>query len=244
MKDMKAIEKILQSDALKFIEDEILSIDSFGYAEKDIYAMGHLLRARKELLDSVFELNDETLSLLNDFNERLTLELRSVYQKTVDAFNKTCAQYKDCTIKVEGRVYMSNRLPTLYPAQYGRNDTVWKALLDGSFQPLYKDGVNSNPILISNYGHSEPKSVNSVLFMNDMDSELYLQETDPTYSGEPTNNWNEHLDQELTKDMHLVYAFHNLWEHVGGFSIVDLIFVRDFETSIDIHIGQKNHKCS
>jgi hypothetical protein len=49
------------------------------------------------------------------------------------------------------------------------------------------------------------------------------------------NNWNEGLDRELTKDLHLTRAFHNLFEHME-FAITDFIYVREFETEINIEI--------
>ena len=60
-----------------------------------------------------------------------------------------------------------------------------------------------------------------------LDEMLYLQE-------EP-DNWNEGLDRELTKDMHLIHAFHNLFQHML-FAITDFIYVRNFRTEINIEI--------
>lgn len=33
------------------------------------------------------------------------------------------------------------------------------------------------------------------------------------YLSEKTDNWNEGLNPKLTSDMHLIYPFHNLYEH-------------------------------
>ena len=62
---------------------------------------------------------------------------------------------------------------------------------------------------------------------------LYLQE-------EP-DNWNEGLDRELTKDMHLIHAFHNLYEHMD-FSIFDLFWVRDFNIELHAEIDYHTYK--
>ena len=43
------------------------------------------------------------------------------------------------------------------------------------------------------------------------------------------------LDRELTKDLHLTRAFHNLFEHME-FAITDFVYVREFETEINIEI--------
>ncbi|MBQ8968614.1 MAG: hypothetical protein IJ064_02610 [Bacteroidaceae bacterium] len=50
--------------------------------------------------------------------------------------------------------------------------------------------------------------------------------------GEP-DNYNEGLDREMTKDMHLIYPFHDLFEHME-FSIFDLLWVRDFNIELKV----------
>jgi len=50
-------------------------------------------------------------------------------------------------------------------------------------------------------------------------------------------NWNKRLDQVLTKDLHLINAFHNLFDHTN-FALTDIIFVREFEESIKINFSQ------
>lgn len=222
---MKPIEELLQSEAVRLIEREMISIDRrTSYDKSSVSAMQHLLSVRKELLDSAFEQDEETLGLLRDFNECLTSELRYAHRKTVETFQKACELYNDCAIEIEGKVYMSYQLPTLFPVRKARNEEIWQILLDEGYQPLYSDGVTS-PICLSNDNLDDVCSVEYTLFNDDV-----------RFGGTLVTNWNEHLDRERTKDMHLVYAFHNLWEHVGGFSIFDLIYVRDFETTIDIHI--------
>ena len=52
-------------------------------------------------------------------------------------------------------------------------------------------------------------------------------------------NWNEGLDQELTKSMNLLYQFHNLFSHMN-FALTDLIYVREFRTEIKIQINKGN----
>ena len=51
----------------------------------------------------------------------------------------------------------------------------------------------------------------------------------------PPPNWNEGLDPELTKDLHLIQPFHHLFDHMR-FAITDFIYVRQFETEINIEI--------
>ena len=53
------------------------------------------------------------------------------------------------------------------------------------------------------------------------------------YLDEKIDNWNDELDQEMTKDMHLIHPFHNLYSHMD-FSIFDLLWVRDFNIEISL----------
>ena len=54
----------------------------------------------------------------------------------------------------------------------------------------------------------------------------------------PPLNWNEGLDQELTKDLHLISPFHHLFDHTK-FAITDFIYARKFETEINIEIDRQ-----
>ena len=57
-----------------------------------------------------------------------------------------------------------------------------------------------------------------------------------------TENWNEGLDKEKTKDMKLCYAFHNINTHTA-FSIFDLLWVRDFYIARDTANGNAGYYC-
>ena len=55
--------------------------------------------------------------------------------------------------------------------------------------------------------------------------------------GGEDDNWNEHLDPQLTADLHLIMQFHTLWEHTG-FAITDFIYVREFDTEINVEFSK------
>lgn len=59
--------------------------------------------------------------------------------------------------------------------------------------------------------------------------------------GEGIKNWNLGLDLELSADLGLVYAFHNLWDHMA-FSIYDLLWVREFNIEIKVEYDHKAKK--
>ena len=57
-----------------------------------------------------------------------------------------------------------------------------------------------------------------------------------------TENWNEGLDKEKTKDMKLCYAFHNINTHTA-FSIFDFLWVSNFYIARDTANGNAGYYC-
>lgn len=49
------------------------------------------------------------------------------------------------------------------------------------------------------------------------------------------DNWNEGLDWEWSKDLHMIQPFHNLYDHCN-FSLYDLIYVHDFDLEVHIQL--------
>ena len=66
-------------------------------------------------------------------------------------------------------------------------------------------------------------------------------ENEMLYLDKKWDNWNEGLDSEMTKDMHLVYPFHNLFCHMN-FSIFDLLWVRDFNLEICAEVDSNTYE--
>ena len=52
------------------------------------------------------------------------------------------------------------------------------------------------------------------------------------------DNWNEGLDREWSKDLHLIHPFHNLYD-LCYFSLFDLIYVREFNLEVHIEFDDK-----
>ena len=104
--------------------------------------------------------------------------------------------------------------PKLHPVQAEDRQDLWNAICDAGWNRLYYDGVSLTNL-------SLPRNDESFESFIGMNNEY--------------NNWNEGLDRELTKDLHLTSAFHNLFEHME-FAITDFVYVREFETEINIEI--------
>ena len=211
------VKEIFDHPAVKAVEMEILDIlrdekrDREGKDAK--LAVQHLLSVRKRILNGMFEWTDETFSLLSDFNNALVhaqCEMRERLSRLFESVKETGLE----NLEFQGKVFLSYKYSEIHPVQSIRARKMWN-VLNGSydkFMPLYKDGANH----IYYTGQEKISSEKEVLYLS-----------------EETENWNEGLDREKTKDMNLCYAFHNLYAHTA-FSIFDLLWIRDFSIEINV----------
>ena len=215
------IEEIFNSTAVRSIEEQILNLYHEIEGHRSTYeenkkAIRSFLEVRKRILNSMFVLDEQNKQLLAEFNEAMKQQLTEMRKRAIDLYNSVYKSDMGGSVEVEGKCFMGYEYSKIHPVQSMRAKKMW-AVLNGSLDDyifLYcEDGVNS--FYINNY---DPKieSENELLYLN-----------------EELDNWNEGLDREMTKDMHLTYAFHNLFSHLD-FSIFDLLWVRDF--NIEIHV--------
>lgn len=205
------VKEIFDHPDVKAVEIEILDIltDEKHYREGNDskLAVQHLLSVRKRIINGMFEWTDEHFSLLSEFNNALVhaqCEMRERLSRLSESVKETGLE----NLEFLGKVFLSYKYSEIHPVQSIRARKMWN-VLNGSyddFMPLYKDGVNG------------------IYFKG---QKTIPSEKEAVYLSEETENWNEGLDREKTKDMKLCYAFHNLYEHTT-FSILDLLWVRDF----------------
>ena len=205
------VKEIFDYPAVKAVEIEILDIlrDEKRYREgKDAkLAVQHLLSVRKCIINGMFEWSDENFMLLSEFNNALVhaqCEMRERLSRLSESINEAGLE----NMEFQGKVFLSYKYSEIHPVQSIRARKMWN-VLNGSydeFMPLYKDGAND------------------IYFTG---QETIPSEKEDIYLSEETENWNEGIDREKTKDMKLCYAFHNLYCHTT-FSILDLLWVRDF----------------
>lgn len=220
------VQEIFNSTAVRSVEEQIL--DLYHETERKHWcndenkkAIKSLLEVRRRILNSMFVLDEQNKQLLAEFNEAMKQQLIEMRKRAIDLYNSGYKPDMGGTVEVEGKCFMGYEYSKIHPVQSMRAKKMW-AVLNGSLDDyifLYcEDGVNS--FYINNY---DPKieSENELLYLN-----------------EELDNWNEGLDSEMTKDMHLTYAFHNLFSHLD-FSIFDLLWVRDF--NIEIHVEYNYH---
>lgn len=175
-----------------------------------------LLSLRKDMINKrVLAYQEDILPDIIAFNEALTEALRELYDRAHRIWNFIKDNKDFCKEpEVTARCFLSRDYPELHPVQCEDRQDLWNALCDSGWNCLYEDGVTLSTLTLP--WDDEP-----------FDSFIGMDCPPP--------NWNEGLDQYLTKDLHLISPFHNLFEHMK-FAITDFIYVRKFETDINIEI--------
>lgn len=214
------VKEIFDHPAVKAVEMEILDTirdeercRSCRNGEDTKLAVQHLLSVRKRILNGMFEWTDEYYSLLSEFNNVL-VEAQCEMRERLFRLSENVKETSLENLEFQGKVFMSYKYSEIHPVQTIRASKMWN-VLNGSYDefiPLYKDGVNN-------------------IYFTGQDT--IPSEKEAVYLSEETENWNEGLDREKTKDMKLCYAFHNLYAHTT-FSILDLLWVRDFYIDINV----------
>ena len=166
-----------------------------------------VLANQKELLPDIIAFNDALREALRDMYDRAY----RIWDKMIDIIDEGDGE----EMELSAKIYLDTDYPALHPIQGDDRQELWYALCDDDLNPMYADGI----------------SVLTLTFPRDVNY------TFDTFIGMdcPPPNWNEGLDPELTKDLHLISQFHNLFQHML-FAITDFIYVRKFRTEINVEI--------
>ena len=168
-----------------------------------------VLTHQKDILSDIIAFNDALREALREMYDRV----HRVWKKVIEVMDETDGEEMELTAKL----YFDYTYPELHPLQGEDRQDLWDALCDGDLNPMYADGVS---VLTLTLPRDEDDSFDSFIGMDC-----------------PPPNWNEGLDQELTKDLHLINQFHTLFQHMN-FALSDFIYVRKFKTEINIEIIQ------
>ena len=218
--------EIFNTTAVRSVEEQILSLyheteRNHWYNEENKKAIRSLLEVRKQILDSMFVMDEHSKQLLAEFNEAMKQQMAEMRKRAIDIYNNVYRPDIIGHIDVICKCFMGYEYSKIHPVQTMRAKKMW-AVLNGSLDDYiflyHEDGVDS--------------------FLISSDDPKIASENDFLYLNEVPVNWNGGLDRELTSDMHLTYAFHNLFSHLD-FSIYDLLWVRDF--NIEIHVEYDYH---
>ena len=166
-----------------------------------------MLAHQKELLPDIIAFNDALCEALHDMYNRA----HRIWDKMIENIDEGDGEEMELTAKC----YFDADYPALHPIQGGDRQELWYALCDEDLNPIYADGAS---VLTLTFPRDEDESFDSFIGMDC-----------------PPPNWNEGLDPELTKDLHLISQFHKLFLHMN-FALTDFIYVRKFKTEINIEI--------
>ena len=209
------IKEILQDCALQELEKQIIIAYDGPISKNHDYTDERcLLEARKNIINHrVLQHQDLLLPDIIAFNDAIREALREMFDKAHAVYEANKGFGED--VEVEACCYLSNDYPALHPVQGEDRQNLWDALQDSGWNQLYDSGVSFPLKLTGNYDR----------VFNDFDDFIGMKCPPP--------KWNEGLDQELTKDLHLIQAFHNLFDHTD-FAITDFIYCRDFYYEIKV----------
>jgi hypothetical protein len=205
----------IQDHDIQLIEREILW--KYDKSPCDYPDCDCLLSIRKDMINRrVLAHQEEILPDIIAFNEALSTALRELYDRAHRMWDsiKSLPDFKEGT-SLEAKCFLSYDYPELHPIQGENRQDLWYALCDSGWNKVYEQGLSLTPLNLPD---------------DDETFESFIGQDGEYY------NWNEGLDRELTKDLHLTSAFHNTFEHLE-FAITDFIYVRKFETDIRIEIN-------
>ena len=156
-----------------------------------------MLAIQKELLPDIIAFNDALREALREMYDRAN----RIWDKMITTIDESDGEEMELTAKC----YLDVDYPALHPIQGDDRQDLWYALCDEDLNPLYADGIS---VLTLTFPRDEGYTFDSFIGMDC-----------------PPPNWNEGLDPLLTKDLHLISQFHNLFQHML-FAITDFIYVR------------------
>lgn len=219
------IKHVFEDSRIVMLEKDIARINEYcQYSDKEKFVMKHLLEKRCNVLWQLNVYDDETKQLLIGFNDALRKACTQLYHRTMTVYQEY-QNRKDISgdFEVEGKIFLGYEYPALHPIQTETAKQVWDALTCGGFNALYDEGC-AWPLRFSSERPPE-QNINEKL-ENWLGMEI------------ENDNWNEGLNREWSKDLHLIQPFHNLYDHCY-FSLYDLIYVREFNLEVHVEFDDK-----
>ena len=205
--------------SIEAIENEII----YRYKSTRCYESNddYLLSLRRDIINKIVLAHQkDILPDIIAFNDALRDALRDMYDRAQRVWNKVVQSIDEADgeeLELTAKCYFDYTYPELHPLQGEDRQDLWDALCDEDLNPLYADGIS---VLTLTFPRDERCTFSSFIGMDC-----------------PPPNWNEGLDQELTKDLHLISQFHNLFQHMN-FALTDILYVRKFKTEIEIKISE------
>lgn len=218
------IKQIFEDPRLVMLEQDMAWIyDNWRQADDEKHVMKHLLERRHSLLGELNVYDDEMKGLLVEFNEALRKACRELYRRAVAVYkaNEHQEVMNAEDFEVEGKIYLGYDYPELHPIQTETAKMVWELFTEGEYSGLYQMDGCAWQLRFTRESPPEEDEFQAI--------EEWLGMEDGY------DNWNENLDEEWSKGMHLIHPFHNLYVHCN-FSLYDLIYVRTFHLEVHTNL--------
>jgi len=219
---------ILESKEVKKLERLIVNLCRAECGERkhkdfDTRDYHKIARERKKIIDAALEKQlEELLPYIVAFDNEAKKAMNLMFEQGQTMFRTLNKSYPDKYISVEGCCFMDGIYPKDHPIQGRDRQYLFKALTDEMCTNMYPHfGIN---IIDVNWDNGTDFS--------DPDS---IFESDPHIYDFEGDNWNDGLDRDITKDVHLSVMFHNLYDHTN-LAISDYIFVRRFYSHFETEI--------
>ena len=182
-------------------------------------AVRSLLRVRKRVLDELFAPTEEHKRLLEEFNQAAKATLIKTRTQTINTYRALRKGNCKGDIEVNGYCFLGYEYPTMHPIQTDRAKKVWDILsgVIDHYMPSYDNGIS--------VGYRIQSMADCERIIKE-DEKIWMSDND---------NWNEGLDMEWSKDMHLIHACHKLNDTLD-FSTFDSLWVRKFEVEVTVDI--------
>lgn len=179
--------------------------------------LNYLLKRRKRIINGeLLKHENEILSDIVSFNDALKAAFHDMWELVADIHNKINYEHRD----IAASLWFDTNYPTKHPL-FGNKNTraycIWEVLTDNDILQEYSYGIYPN------------------LNLDSMEKETF-----DSFISIGMPNWNEGLDRDLTKDLHLIMPFHDLFEHTM-FALSDFIYVRDFHVELNVKMDYKFH---
>lgn len=207
----------LHNKDIERIEEEIVLLYETS-SSYDSEAGRILLSLRKDMInDRVLKRQEDILPDIIAFNDALRDALHTMYDRAHQIWDNLKLIVKAGEEpELTAKCFLDKEFSLTDKVDEARREILWNAICDSDWNILYEEGITLTPLTL-------PRDLDM-----SFDTLIGMDCLPP--------NWNEGLDRELTKDLHLTSAFHHLFRHTD-FAITDFITVQKFRTEIEININ-------
>lgn len=218
------IVKILTTTEIQELEKRIYGLYEKMYSihiepKRIRYELNYLMNRRKRIINGeLLKHESEILPDIVSFNDALNTAFHGMWKQVADIHKKINYEHRD----IVASLWFDTNYPSKHPL-FGKKNigayNLWKVLTDNDIHQEYSYGIYPSIY----WGSIEKETLGSFIGIST-----------------ETPNWNEGLDRDLTKDLHLIMPFHDLFEHTM-FALSDFIYVRDFHVDVNVEMDYKFH---